>query len=136
MKVTVYRGGSDGFQTSGQLSIVDGNDKEIFRCFTLELPWKENLNRISCIPLGIYDCEKVDLTASIPYKHISITNVPKRAGVCIHKANLVSQLKGCIAVGEKEVDINKDGHKDVINSGKTFEKLMILLPNKFKIEIK
>jgi hypothetical protein len=125
-------------QTLSYLSVietVDNKEFNLFDCASMELPWKNNERGVSCIPLGDYDCEKIGATAAIPYEHIAILNVQGRSGVCIHKANFTSQLRGCIAVGDKHVDINHDNQLDVTNSGKTFNVLMSLLPNKFKLKI-
>lgn len=125
----------NGIETLGDMHILN-NDATIFKCDTLELPWMNNQRRISCIPTGVYICKKVNATENIPYPHISITNVIGRDGCCIHKANYVGDLRGCIAVGDSEVDINGDGQKDVTNSGKTFDKMYALLPDEFKLTIK
>lgn len=136
ISIEVWRVSPDnGIETLGDMHILNG-DATIFTCDTLELPWFNNQQRISCIPAGVYICKKVEASIAIPYPHISITQVPGRSGVCIHKANYVGQLKGCIAVGDKEVDINGDGQKDVTNSGKTFDKIMSLVPEEFKLTIK
>ncbi len=124
-----------GKETLSNLVVVEGKCV-LFTCVGLELPWKDNQRRISCIPVGVYDCIKVPATAAIPYEHISILGVPNRDGICIHKANYVSQLLGCVAVGEKHVDLNNDSESDVTNSDKTYKTLMALLPDKFKLEIK
>ena len=55
--------------------------------------------------------------------------------ILIHNANYVSQLMGCIAVGDAHVDINKDGLVDTTNSVATLKKIMAMLPDKFKITI-
>lgn len=107
---------------------------------TLELPWKNNKQSISCIPTGAYKCKILDTpeelrTSRFDYKHISIENVPKRSGIKIHIANFVSQLKGCIAPGETTVDFNNDGKLDVTNSGKTLEKMIKELPQEFSLLI-
>lgn len=135
MNLLVKRQSDNGIETLGDMLIVSETGATVFKCETLELPYKDNQKMISCIPKGVYHCEKVGASANIPYDHIAITNVPNRSGVCIHKANYVTQLRGCIAVGEKEVDINGDGTTDISNSGKTFQKLMSLLPDKFKLTI-
>ena len=121
-------------QTLGKM-LVFKNLKQVFECHTLELPWLDNASRISCIPVGEYECEKRAATAAIPYEHILIKDVKDRAGICIHKANYYTQLRGCIAVGDGLVDLNNDGEFDVKNSSKTFEKLMELLPETFTIII-
>ena len=135
MKLIVERFSDDGKETLSNITLVD-NGAILFSCCGMELPDKQNQRRISCIPKGEYDCIKRDATASIPYQHILIKDVPNRSGICLHKANYVKQLLGCIAVGDKFVDINNDGLKDITNSGKTFNVLMTLVPNAFKIEIK
>ena len=122
-------------QTIGTLEVVNGG-VELFSCMTLELAWNNNARQISCIPNGEYSCEKKEATAAIPYQHVTVLNVRDRSGIAIHKANYASQLRGCIAVGDKHVDMNKDGNLDVTNSSNTFKKLMEILPNNFKLIIK
>lgn len=65
-------------------------------CHTIELPWRNNTKRLSCIPEGRYK-----LVKRIYSKHgeqIGIPNVLKREGILIHKANdAKGQLQGCIA---------------------------------------
>lgn len=125
----------NGVETLGKLFVrQEGVTDPIFTCETLELPWKDNTRRISCIQSGTYVGRKVGPTR-IPYPHIEIQNVSGRSGICIHAANFVSQLLGCVAVGDGLADINKDGQLDVINSRKTFEKLMEILPDEFLINI-
>lgn len=124
----------NGVETlSNMVVLQDG--VPVFTCASLELPWKDNQHDISCIPTGTYECAKTPATANIPYQHISILLVPNRAGCCIHKANFVCQLKGCICVGDKHVDINGDGQMDVSNSGVTYDKLMSFLPDAFQLII-
>jgi hypothetical protein len=135
MKLIVERKSDNGVETLGTLSLID-NNIAVFKCVTLELPDKNNQQQISCIPKNTYKCSKVGASTNIPYKHIAIENVPNRSGVCIHKANYVSQLRGCIAVGKDIVDINGDKQLDITASGITFDNLMALLPDKFELEIK
>ena len=130
----VKRFSDNGVETCSNIAVMH-EEQVLFECVGLELPWKNNEHQISCIPATVYNCEKVKATANIPYEHISITNVDGRSGVCIHKANYVRQLKGCICVGDKHTDINGDKQVDVTNSGKTFDKLMSILPDKFKLII-
>jgi hypothetical protein len=134
VRLVISRFSDDGIETLSNVCVFD-NDDLVFSCVGLELPFKNNEHQVSCIPIGSYSCEKVPATAHIPYEHISIMNVPNRDGICIHKANFVSQLLGCCCVGYKHVDINGDGYSDVTNSGVTFDKLMALLPDTFKVGI-
>ena len=135
MKIEVIRTIDNGIETLGSLAVI-GGDGILFTCVTLELPWKDNEMGISCIPKGIYHARKVKATTAIPYEHIYLMDVPHRSGICIHKANYVSQLQGCIAVGQDKADINKDGQLDVTKSGATFSKLMAIVPDKFEVEVR
>lgn len=105
-----------------------------FKCFTLELPWKNNEVNVSCIPrvLG-YKGEKHESPANGDV--IAITNVHNRTYIQIHAANFLRQLKGCIAVGDSIKFLDGDSLPDVTNSRNTLKKLLSVLPDKFFIEI-
>ena len=133
MEIFIKRSSDDGTQTLGELAVNDMNGVTLFSCKTLELPWKDNAKRKSCIPTGAY---KVKKRNSLKYgNHFHIQNVPNRDFILIHNANYWFQLLGCIAVGENHIDINKDGKKDVTNSKVTMEKLNKWLPNEFILTI-
>ena len=51
-EITIYRLSSTENCTSGYLS-VNGD----IVCYTLELPWRDNIGFISSIPKGTYDAE-------------------------------------------------------------------------------
>ena len=104
-----------------------------FKFKTLELPYKNNARKISCIPAGVY--RGVRRTSPKYGDHVHITNVPGRDLILMHNANYVRQLEGCIAVGEDFKDIDGDKTVDVTNSVKTVKKLMSMLPNEFQIII-
>lgn len=65
-------------------------------CSTIELPWKNNESRISCIPEGAYALTK---RYSPHFKwHLEVKDVPARQLILIHPANdAITELKGCIA---------------------------------------
>lgn len=104
-----------------------------FKFVTLELPWKNNQRKVSCIPPGTY--KGVKRTSPKYGLHVHILDVPGRDLILMHNANYVTQLEGCIAVGESVKDINADGTLDVTNSVKTLKKLVSLLPDSFTIII-
>lgn len=73
------------------------------KVYTMELPWRDNKPQRSCIPPGAYRCELVD---SPKFGRVyEVKNVPGRAAVLIHPANLAgdvdlgytTELHGCIA---------------------------------------
>ena len=119
-------------QTLGKLSVCEGLTI-LFTCFTVELPWLNNVRLVSCIPPGKY---KVTKRNSKKYGlHFYILNVPGRDMILIHSANFSRQLLGCIAPGDNHTDIDKDGLQDVTNSKNTLKKLIELMPDEFEIEI-
>ncbi|WP_026978328.1 DUF5675 family protein [Flavobacterium tegetincola] len=77
--------------TNGQLH-ADGT----FICYTIELPWKENEARISCIPEGIYFIRK---RYSCKFQwHLEVVAVYNRQLILFHPANdALTELQGCIA---------------------------------------
>lgn len=65
-------------------------------CNSIELPWKNNQQRISCIPEGKYELVK---RYSLRFKwHLQLKDVKGRDLILIHPANdAFRELKGCIA---------------------------------------
>lgn len=75
-------------------------------CKTIERPWLDNQQRVSCIPDGEYDliphqsprfgqCYAID-----GEQHgVTIFGPSQRTHILIHVANRVDQLQGCIGVG-------------------------------------
>ena len=118
----LVRVSDDGHQTLGTLS-VNFSD---FVCKTLELPYKNNAKRVSCIPKGTYEC-KWSFSNHMEKFHYEVTMVPGRSGIRLHSANYAEQLLGCIALGESIKDLNGDKVGDLYHSGATmnvFEELM------------
>jgi hypothetical protein len=65
-------------------------------CNTIELPWKQNERRVSCVPEGKYFLRK---RYSKKYQwHIEVLSVKGRSGILFHPANnAMKELNGCIA---------------------------------------
>ena len=65
-------------------------------CNTIELPWKNNERRVSCIPEGKYFIKK---RYSQKFQwHLEIENVQNRSLILFHPANnALQELNGCIA---------------------------------------
>jgi Family of unknown function (DUF5675) len=67
-----------------------------FICNTIELPWKENEKRISCIPEGEYLLQK--RYSRKFHWHLEVVAVENRSLILLHPANnALKELNGCIA---------------------------------------
>ena len=67
-----------------------------FICNTIELPWKQNEAKVSCIPEGEYFISK---RYSKKFQwHLEVVGVKNRSLILFHPANnALQELKGCIA---------------------------------------
>lgn len=83
------------YHATGTNGDLYGPDKTEI-CKTIELPWKENQVRVSCIPEGRYRLQK---RYSPKFSdHLILENVPNRSLILIHPANDANkELAGCIA---------------------------------------
>ena len=122
--------------TAGNLVAYKDNEIKLMSQ-TIELAWRENKVRISCIPEGIYHVK--------PFKSPSkgkvflVENVPGRTMIEIHTGNYVAgkkvDLLGCIAPASYVKDINGDGYLDGVSSRQILNELFELYPNGFELHI-
>lgn len=124
--VTLIRNSCSPKGTTGILYV--GNEQF---CKTLELNDYDNIPSFSCIPTGTYKCV-FTYSPAFGRNLYLVTNVPGRSGIRFHPASFggdtrlgyQSDLKGCIALGDKI--ITNEQHI-LLNSRQTmakFEKLM------------
>jgi len=128
--VKLIRKRQDNTQTTGELWF---ENKRV--AYTLELPWKENQRRVSCIPLGLYEVHEHQAPNYPKAKSYWVQNVPNRSEILIHYGNFHRDTKGCILVGKALLDINADLHLDVTASTATMRELNGILPAAFILEI-
>lgn len=106
-------------------------------CVTLERPDVNNAPKISCIPNGVYTCERVksplvlrlttaahkgNSSLSIWDNTFEIKNIPNRSRVLFHSGNVVGDTEGCILLAQYFGKLK--GNRAVLNSGVTFEGFM------------
>ena len=105
----------------GTLRFPDGTSLN-----TLELPWRDNLPRMSCIPPGTYPCSmRKSATFGEAYE---VGKVPGRSAVLIHAGNsagsadkgMKADSQGCILLG---MDRGRKGNQKVITASKAAMKL-------------
>lgn len=124
-------------------------DKDRFLiCKTMELPWRENKSaatsaEASCIPEGFYTVRKNPPKPSRDYGYFRIDYVPGRrvnaegkSHILVHRITYVKDLLGCIGVGGRFHDFNKDGVPDMADSSKKLQWMYENLPDEFQLEIK
>ena len=136
-------------QTTSCLVAFD-QDRVVMNLCSLELPYLENHQNISCIPEGEYECEKI-----YSRKHgecFWIKDVSERSNILIHAGNYAAEKMilerainlnlrkvdtlGCILVGMTFGDLNEDGNLDTVDSKKAMQILIDTMPQKFKIYIR
>ena len=101
---------------------------------SLELPWKDNKHNISCVLPRAYLCQR-EVNPHLG-EAFRLINVSGRDSIFIHKANFVTDLKGCIGIGE-EFDFIK-GKRAILDSGHAYSEFMNILKgqNQFRLVIK
>lgn len=132
MKAVLTRLTDDGKQTLGIFQAWDGIVK-VFECKTLEPAWKDNQKKISCITKGEYTVKKHNSPSK--GKCFKIYNVPGRDNLLIHYGNYREDTEGCQLVGKDFTDTNHDGLTDITHSKVTLEKMLMYLPEEFKMTI-
>jgi hypothetical protein len=83
-----------------------------FKCFTMELPWRNNVRQKSCIPKGIFFCTWKNSAkfGLVPWLH----SVPGRDGILIHNGTWAGDVNlkyktnshGCILLAKKLGKVN------------------------------
>lgn len=127
MTLTLTRTKTGSSGTFGLLSLSNG-----INLFTGELPWKNNLPNVSCIPAGTYHAA----LAYMPHFQRNmylLESIPSRNSVFIHPGNwcgdvslgLKSDVLGCICLGESLGILA--GQDAVVNSGEAVENFMEFL---------
>ena len=102
-------------------------------CRTLERPWQENEQNVSCIPCSTY---KVVPYSSDKYPHaFEVLEVEGRTAILIHAGNYISHTQGCILVGKEWVFMGDPNQLAVASSKTTLRNLIELYPSGFQLEI-
>jgi len=125
MKILIDRYSPEEKQTIGKLYLLENNSSVIDSWDSLELPWLNNQNYISCIPKGSYKAKKHNSPKF--GECLWIQDVPNRSEILIHKGNYYTDILGCVLIGTGLSDINKDGEIDVVSSKTAIGELLSYL---------
>ena len=131
----------DDNQTLSTCSVLGDNDIPLFVSLALERGWRDNKQGISCIPKGSGPYEVVlEHSPKFKKKLWEIKGVPNRSECKFHVSNYWRQLNGCIALGRRPTDLDKDGYLDVTSSVSTindfhkalngFDKALLIITGK------
>lgn len=131
--LTIIRFAGEDEQTLGSGVLLSAQLDTLFEFKTVELPWKDNQRRISCIPPGTYTAVKHHSPKFGPC--LWLQDVPGRSEILIHPANFWHDLLGCIAPGEEHLHIDKDGSLDVNKSRVTMQRILKLCNDTIVVNI-
>lgn len=100
-------------------------------CLTIELPWKDNRPRVSCIPEGKYPLRK---RYSPRFgSHFELVGIPGRKYILFHAGNDAGkELRGCIAPVLRHCGEGKGSHSRAALD-RMKERLYPLLENGHKL---
>ena len=129
--ITLHRAWRDERSTLGILT-AEGLDGPL--C-TVELPWRENALRVSCVPCGVFNYCKWDSPHfQREVIRLSDKDMAPRCAILCHVANQPKELLGCIAPGLRHA---KWGGKvwGVASSLAALDMLMDAVPHMGKITI-
>ncbi|MBC8412774.1 hypothetical protein H8E50_03775 [bacterium] len=105
-------------------------------CVTLEESWKNNLPNESCIPAGIYMCQRYySKRFGSTFK---VMDVPGRSDIVFHWGNTEVNTQGCVLIGDSygammAFDDDENEHQmqpAIIKSKYAFKKLIQKLHDK------
>jgi hypothetical protein len=132
--IIIDRYSNEKEQTIGMFYLLDEETQSVMKKWhSMELPWLDNQQNISCIPTGNY---KAVIHYSPTFgKCLWIKDVEGRSEILIHAANFYFDLLGCIGIGKDLVDIDGDSYIDVTSSRDSLTELMELLDNQTVVDI-
>ena len=86
----------EGFSPDGTFGAVLVNGE--FTCLSLELPWRDNQENLSCIHPGEYLANRIH-SKRFNMDTFQLINVPGRQFIEFHIGNTVNDTDGCILLG-------------------------------------
>ena len=119
--ILLNRDEQDAKQTLGVCYVKNESGRIIFKSEAIERGWMDNQKMISCIPVGRYFV-RLEYSPRFRKNLYEIYGVPNRSECKFHPVNYARNLNGCVGLGNKRLDIDGDGYRDVTSSRKTMYK--------------
>jgi hypothetical protein len=69
-----------------------------FWCYTVEPPWRDDKQNVSCIPEGVYTVRRQPWAKRLS-RLWKLVDVPGRSGIYLHSGNTKYDTEGCILLG-------------------------------------
>ncbi|MEI6865804.1 DUF5675 family protein [Flavicella sp.] len=117
-EVRMHRYNQDRNQTLSSAVIINPIRQLVYSSVMLERGWRNNENRVSCLPIGIYPLV-LEYSPAFKMDLWEIKESGHRSECKFHAANFWKQLNGCVAPGRRPRDLDNDGYLDVTDSKKT-----------------
>jgi hypothetical protein len=108
-------------QSTGILSVINENCQPIFATVCIERGDRNNERNVSNVPPGVYPLV-YEYSPRFKRKLYELKDVPNRSECKVHASNYWHQLNGCIAPGDRLLDMDADGYYDVTNSRASLDK--------------
>jgi hypothetical protein len=125
VEVTIQRTAGDAV-SAVQGTLTVSNDFGLkFHCLTIERP--DKLITAGTYTLSYTKSPRFSKKAGKDVYTPEIHQVDGRAGLRIHPANYFRDLEGCIAVGRRYADLDKDGSTDISESKLAYDALVACL---------
>jgi len=113
-----------GFLNDGTFGVFVWEGVPVF--VTVERPWLDNKNGVSCIPVGKYSVLRCSSSPDYGFQDsqkfgdtFQVFKVPGRSFILFHKGNIMDDSRGCIIVGERFETLK--GKVAVLSSGVAFK---------------
>ena len=116
-----YKGGKK--QTLSTHLVVNERGKVLYNGYVLELAWRDNARRVSCVPAGVYPL-KLEHSPKFGRKLWEAYEIPKRSETKFHNGLTHKSSEGCYITGEYPFDITGDSLEDVLGSKDALQEFM------------
>lgn len=102
------------------------NSAIVFKCKTVEPPYKDNQRCVSCVKEGTFPVIMVNETDKYKHKHFLLLDVPGRDNIRIMSAQYVNQMSGCVCPTKHIHDMNRIGKIDIFDSLSALTDLVVI----------